>query len=320
MQNKIAIIGAGMSGMSCASALSDSGATVTVFDKGRAMGGRMATRRSGCLAFNHGAPSFHAKQPDFRSFIENLVARGSAQCIDHNRGLYGGSPNINKLLTPLTASVDIRQSTEIAEIGKTQHGWRLSSNKGDTFEPFDTLLICIPSPQAESLIASIAEGWTASIKGVRYNPCLTMLLGTAQAHPGLKSRSFAGHRVLELQVCQAMEDHKAGSTRSTWVVHATLEWSTKNINRERDDIASDLLLEFAKANDLTVGEPAFLKGHRWRYARVRQPLGQSCLWDERMRLGLAGDWCLGADVEDAFKSGKSLAERVIETAGSAPLV
>ncbi|MDP3490273.1 MAG: FAD-dependent oxidoreductase, partial [Phenylobacterium sp.] len=42
---KIAIIGAGMAGLSCAEALSDAGHAVQVLDKGRGPGGRMSTRR-----------------------------------------------------------------------------------------------------------------------------------------------------------------------------------------------------------------------------------------------------------------------------------
>ena len=37
------------------------------------------------------------------------------------------------------------------------------------------------------------------------------------------------------------------------------------------------------------------------------PLGKTHLWDGRARLGLAGDWCLGHRMEDAFVSGLELA-------------
>ncbi len=314
MRERIAIVGAGMSGMTCASTLSDSGGNVTVFDKGRAIGGRMATRHSGDWLFNHGAPSFHADKPAFRNFMDHLVAKGSARCINYDSGLYGGSPNMNELLKPLAATVDIRQSVEIAKAEKTQQGWQLASNRGEVFHGFDTLLICIPAPQAKSLVAAITEGWATPLESVRYDPCLTMLLGTAPGYPELGDRSFEGQQVLDKQISQAVENHDSTSTRQAWVVHAALEWSAQNINREREDIARDMLHEFAHANDLPIVEPAFLRGHRWRYARVSQPLGKPCLWDSDMRLGLAGDWCLGSDVEHAFTSGTTLAKCVMDSA------
>ena len=53
---RIAIVGAGVAGLTGALALRDAGCEVVVFDKGRGPGGRTATRRAGALSFDHGAP------------------------------------------------------------------------------------------------------------------------------------------------------------------------------------------------------------------------------------------------------------------------
>jgi NADPH-dependent 2,4-dienoyl-CoA reductase/sulfur reductase-like enzyme len=45
-QPTVAVIGAGISGLTCARTLADHGVSVTVFEKSRGLGGRMATRRS----------------------------------------------------------------------------------------------------------------------------------------------------------------------------------------------------------------------------------------------------------------------------------
>ncbi|MGB3738089.1 MAG: FAD-dependent oxidoreductase, partial [Pontixanthobacter sp.] len=44
-RHSVAIIGAGMAGLSCATQLSAQGFAVRLFDKGRGAGGRMAARR-----------------------------------------------------------------------------------------------------------------------------------------------------------------------------------------------------------------------------------------------------------------------------------
>ena len=54
----VAVVGAGMAGLSAARALVDAGRSVVVFDKGRGIGGRMATRRLGAAVFDHGAQYF----------------------------------------------------------------------------------------------------------------------------------------------------------------------------------------------------------------------------------------------------------------------
>ena len=55
----IAIVGAGIAGLSCADRLRAAGWAVTLFDKGRAPGGRLSTRRldtaTGTAAFEPGA-------------------------------------------------------------------------------------------------------------------------------------------------------------------------------------------------------------------------------------------------------------------------
>lgn len=56
----VAVIGAGISGLIAARHLADTGRSVVVLDKGRGVGGRMATRRSegGGVVYDHGAQAF----------------------------------------------------------------------------------------------------------------------------------------------------------------------------------------------------------------------------------------------------------------------
>ena len=56
--NSVAIIGAGIAGLSCASALQQAGIRVRVFEKSRGVGGRMSTRRGEGWECDHGAQYF----------------------------------------------------------------------------------------------------------------------------------------------------------------------------------------------------------------------------------------------------------------------
>ncbi|MFM8940069.1 MAG: FAD-dependent oxidoreductase, partial [Phenylobacterium sp.] len=60
--DRIAIIGAGLSGLACARSLHREGRKVQLFDKARGPGGRMSTRRVetplGTIGFDHGAQYF----------------------------------------------------------------------------------------------------------------------------------------------------------------------------------------------------------------------------------------------------------------------
>ncbi|ELR17328.1 FAD dependent oxidoreductase [Acanthamoeba castellanii str. Neff] len=99
-KRRVAVVGAGVSGLACARALVSAGLEVRLFDKGqRAPGGRVHSRsvrldaqdqvvphRSSpheekkavaeVLSFDDGAQYFTARAPEFRAFVEECVARG----------------------------------------------------------------------------------------------------------------------------------------------------------------------------------------------------------------------------------------------------
>uniref|UniRef100_UPI0018DF9768 FAD-dependent oxidoreductase n=1 Tax=Neoroseomonas rubea TaxID=2748666 RepID=UPI0018DF9768 len=69
MTETIAILGAGLAGLAAARHLAARGVPVRLFDKGRAPGGRLATRRADHagrrLQFDHGAQYLRAAGPGF---------------------------------------------------------------------------------------------------------------------------------------------------------------------------------------------------------------------------------------------------------------
>lgn len=65
----VLVIGAGMAGLTAAMALRRAGRSVHVLDKGRGVGGRMASRRIGDATFDHGAQFITARDPRFVAAI-----------------------------------------------------------------------------------------------------------------------------------------------------------------------------------------------------------------------------------------------------------
>ena len=83
---RIAVIGAGVAGAACAAGLLRAGFDVTVFDKSRGVGGRMATRQAqwtdssgiaSAAPFDHGCPHFTASRPRFRALVERAEKLGT---------------------------------------------------------------------------------------------------------------------------------------------------------------------------------------------------------------------------------------------------
>ena len=83
--SRVAVIGAGIAGATCARTLADAGHAVQLFDKSRGVGGRLATRRIEWVdedggarqaSFDHGAPGFTAQSPEFIRFVEEARRAG----------------------------------------------------------------------------------------------------------------------------------------------------------------------------------------------------------------------------------------------------
>ena len=67
---KIVVIGAGISGCVCAWRLAQEGHSVTLLEKGRGVGGRMATRRMEGARIDHGAQFFTVRDPRMKRLLQ----------------------------------------------------------------------------------------------------------------------------------------------------------------------------------------------------------------------------------------------------------
>jgi len=76
--SSVAIVGAGLAGLSCAQALRSAGLQVTVLDKSRGVAGRMSTRRGEGWQADHGAQYFTARDPAFAAEVARWMAAGVA--------------------------------------------------------------------------------------------------------------------------------------------------------------------------------------------------------------------------------------------------
>ena len=67
------VVGAGLAGLIAARTLVAEGHSVTVVDKGRSVGGRLATRRIAGATVDHGAQFFTVRDPEFADIVSRWV-------------------------------------------------------------------------------------------------------------------------------------------------------------------------------------------------------------------------------------------------------
>ena len=187
----IAVIGAGLAGLVVSRALCESHA-VTVFEKSRGVGGRMATRRADAFEFDHGAQFFTARTREFRAYLEPLIAagvvadwpavftqlRGDSDEEQRQWGEeyphYVGVPGMNAVAKALAAGLDVRLETMARSLARHGDLWRLTGDRGQSLGEFDWVIVTTPAAQAADLLA---ETSLVAATDVTMQACFALLLG-----------------------------------------------------------------------------------------------------------------------------------------------
>jgi renalase len=306
-ENSLAVIGAGLAGLTCARALADAGLRVEVFDKGRGLGGRLATRRIDGGQFDHGAATLTAERAAFGAFLES----NPSACAWPEGGGWVGDPRMSALVRPLAEGLDISNAVEITGLSKDPEGWRLQTSTGDLDGRYRRLVLAIPQPQAEALLQPW-PGMASAVAKAAMRPCWAALAAFSEPL-SLKDpllRFTAG------PLASAIHDSAKpgrGGGLDCWVLQAREDWSREHLELEKPEAAERLLAAFFEAAEVAPRKPAHLAGHRWRYGFTERPLGEPFLFNAELGLGVCGDWCLGADAEAAYDSGRALAAAICLT-------
>lgn len=339
---KIAVIGAGMAGITAARTLVQAGHQVQVFEKSHGAGGRMSTRVTPYGTFDHGTQYFTVRDPRFlkaltdvpgsqavcRAWSANAVrvldplGRVIEAPLPLREPHFVASPGMNALVRhwagPLDSAGVLHTQTQVQYLRRSsaKDGWQLVCADGSKYSGFDALVLAIPNVQAEFLLrqsgapASQFKGLSA-MSTVSVAPCWTLMLAYPLANqPGLShlgpqwnAARSVHHRIAWV----SRESSKPGrAPLERWTVQASAEWSLEHLEDDGERVQAKLLKAFAELTGIRA-EPGYAQVHLWRYAKTLQPLGQSHVWDASLGLGLCGDWLLGHRVEDAFVSGLSLA-------------
>lgn len=304
---KIAIIGAGMAGLSCAHRLAATGHQAAVFDKGRGAGGRMATRRietgDAVLRFDHGAQYFTARDEAFTEQVVQWEARGIvAPFPAAGEDAWVGIPGMNAPLKALAKDLDVRFATRIDRISR-QDGWHLAGLGLET--GYDVVVVATPAEQAAELLANQDSGFAADADATRSEPCWTLLVAFSERLPLADTLRNAG--MIGWAARDSAKPGRGGPER--WVVQASPSWSRDHLECAAKEVVQHLLDALAGQIAQPLPNPIVATAHRWRYARSGT-LGRGCLWSPRRGLGVCGDWLLGPRVENAWLSGTRLADAI----------
>jgi predicted NAD/FAD-dependent oxidoreductase len=308
---KFAVIGAGLAGLACARRLADAGRAVTVFDKGRAVGGRMATRRDELAAWDHGAQYFTVRDQGFERLVEQAREAGQLETWrprwlggeQEERSLWVGVPGISAFPRWLAGGLDVVAHTRVLSLSRQASAWTLTDDRGGDFGGFDFVVVATPAPQA----AALAAGHTAlasTVASVRMDPCWAVMAAFERRLDTELDADWSPDPVLPWLARNSSKPRRTGL--DAWVLHADAAWSREHLGDDAGRVEAALLGRLAERLSLVLPPVTAARAHRWRYARVDGPLGEAYLLDRAGGIAFCGDWCLDARVEAAFMSGDRL--------------
>jgi photolyase PhrII len=329
---RVAVIGAGISGLFAARTLADHGLHVTVFEKSRGVGGRMATRRTGnALSFDHGAQYFTARNKRFRQYVDSwieqglvaewpnmragadqrlvVLGQGRIASESSSQQRFVGVPAMNSICKHLSDNLEIHKKVRINAIRRVDSSLTLVDDQARAHAGFDRLVVSAPAQQSAELLADFPE-LREEISGISMNPCWATMAAFAEHVTDQWVGAFIHDSFL---VWAARNSSKPGRGRALdqWVFHADAKWTFGNQEQDPDEIARKMLQEFWDVSGLPPQKPLYLQAHRWKYAIPDQPAECSCFYDEAAGIAACGDWANGARVEGAFLSGMAAAGRIL---------
>lgn len=322
----IAIVGAGMSGLVCANELSRHGLKVTVFDKGRYPGGRLASRDRDENIFDYGAQYFTVRDSRFRKFLSQLLevgaasrwngrfaklANGSITEESNASPRYVGVPLMRSIAEITAQTIDCRTSHRVTRIDREHGKWTLSGTLQDDSQPtsfknedYDFLVLGLPAAQAAELYPHV------DLSLVLWRPCVALLLTfDARVNMNWDGVSMDDEVISWVSRDSSKPGRPAGER---WVIHASPEWSEENFPADEREIKDLLIKRCVDIFDIELPGISFAKIHKWRYALPVAASSPGCIFDRDSSLAYCGDWCAVPRVEGAFLSGLSVADAIIQ--------
>ncbi len=318
---RVAVIGAGLSGLVAARELHEC-SEVTVFEKSRGLGGRMATRYGADFEFDHGAQFFTAKSLKFQEFLAPLISQGTVACWrarfaelhrdtvtatgdwDDAYPHYVGAPRMNSIGRYLADGLTIRQNTTVAQLDREADGWTLADSDGNALGHFDWVVCAVPAAQTEALVPP--DSRLNRLAGeIQMRACYALMLGFDQPL-ALPWQAALVHGA-DISWISVNSSKPQRADRFTLVVHSTNAYADANLDMHLPAVQSHLLDEVSAVVGIDCGQATFCQLQRWRYANVDKQSGPVCLVDAEMQLAGCGDWFRRGRVEAAFSSGLQVA-------------
>jgi predicted NAD/FAD-dependent oxidoreductase len=342
MSPELAVVGAGGAGAAVAYALREASIEVTIFEKGRGVCGRAATRRREGCTYEYGAN--YLKDDDERVtelVTEELPTNGlidveepiyaferdgeihEGRDADEHKWSYDSG--ITQLAKRMLAETDATLHNEVwaDTLARTHRGWILSDAEGSTRGEYDAVVLTPPAPQTADLLGR--SGWD-------HDDC-RQLRQAIESVPYRTTVAGILHYPFELDcpwygAVNTDKDHDIGwiareeckpghvpSGESLLLVQMNEEWSVAHYDDHPEDMCELMAQRTADLlGDDRLADPEWTDYQHWRYAQPEDTVdGEAVDMAATHDLYLAGDWVadeprLHAAIRNGLETGERIAD------------
>jgi len=317
------VIGAGICGLTAARFLTESGLRVTILEKSRGVGGRMATRRSGEGTFDHGAQSIIVRSETFGAYVTEWLQQGLllpwsdgfADSVggsrDRRQQHYRGAPSMTAVPKYVAAGLHLHLNQRAGRAEVIDGAWRVTTDQGGIFSA-DALLITPPVPQSLALLPQqsgvILSADLATLRQIEYHSTLALLY-TLSGDSAIPSPGAL--RMKNGVVAWIADNRQKGISPGaiTVTVHTAHEFAAAHLDATPDAIRNEVTPAVAHLLRSPIIE---VQVHRWRYSAPKRIHTNTFMLASRDPVLLfAGDAFGGADIEGATLSGLSAARKLL---------
>lgn len=321
MTTAIGIIGAGMTGLTTAHHLQQAGFKVTLFEKSKSPGGRMATRRVGNGRMDHGAVYFTVRTDAFQALVDDWLKEGKVQhWFGSVHPRYVGSEGMNPLMKHYAKGLTVHLNTKITNVYYEDNQVSLTDSDGER-HIFDLAIITAPLPQAIELLQystlPVSTKQRNELEKISFEPSYIGLFE-------LKTSFQIGeHGLLDQDlpngILKIVANDQKGITDSPLVtVYMDGAWSKCHDHESEATILSEILSKLRKSipdQTITITDKQL---KRWRYSQAETYYPGTVAKLDYLPVYLAGDCFISPQdegarsrVESAFMSGAAAAGAVI---------
>lgn len=306
---KCLIIGAGLTGLMLAQKLSP-GRDLTVFDKARGVGGRLATRRADDSKFDHGAQFYRSKEP-LQAMHERWLKKNLVKLWFTENGVkhFCARDGMTAIAKDLATDANVVLSERVVSLKRESTQWIVSFESGRS-ESADEVIFTCPVPQSLEILKTSGIAYLDQLSGVIYSKGLVLLIEKSPV-----PSQFSEHGYVEpensLIFSIADQSEKGVSRSSALTVTLNAEFSERHFDAPESEVIGHVVFELKKLS------PSFEAGEtqlkKWRYCQVQKSFGDLYL-KVTDGLYLAGDGFGGASLNGAARSAIALADHLLNQA------